>query len=124
MKTLLRIHLLVLIVTTVGCSRHQAAATVPAARAFTAEQLYADYRLIPGTVAASRPSPEDGRAVLRRNDLARTGRIWPREWPTDSGSIQFLYEPNGGRYWAYRVNGMRFVDPEWLEGPFPLPNGG
>ena len=93
----------------------------PAAHAFTAEQLYAHYSRLPGTLATSRPSPEDAKAVLGRKDLASTEEMVPREWPTDSGSIRFLYEPKGHWYWAYRVNRMKPADSEWLVGPFPLP---
>ena len=122
MKIAHLIYVLFLLCVAGGCGGRRVTVARPV-RAFDAKTLYEDYRQLPGTVAMHRPSPEETSAVLGREDLASTREIVPRDWPTDGGSIRFLYEPNGGQYWGYRVNRMVAGDSEWLVGPFDLPGG-
>jgi len=111
-------HILIFCVASffIGCSRpvaEQAPVT------FSAETCYAHYGTVPGD-KMTELSPDQAKVIMADGTLLQTDVLHPKEWPTDSGSIQFYVDRKANQYWARRVNKMNPSKPDWMQGPFIL----
>ena len=124
-NTMVRLVAVILIGLILGCNHQNGTVTSTSNSGqrpeLTNEVFYKHWSAIPGPQLSTLTSVEVV-DLLNDQEIMSTAEFVPKNWPTDSGKIRFLYDVEKSIYWSHRTNKMNSAGWKRICGPFEIPN--